>query len=179
MPSTRLTDAHRRQIINAAMRHRFGDREKWFAARSESLFQQLRLAKFGKAAITQMDALPEGWLPRHTRFDLRVNNEGTSIASTSSARMPAESGYSIEMDKLPARLRERVTRHVVTRAAFKADQKSLNQQLSAALHTFGTLESLLKKWPELAPFTKGIEPAAANLPAKPFTEINKALGIGA
>lgn len=179
MPSTRLTDAHRLQITNAAMRHRFGAREKCFNARDEKLFQALRLACLGKAAVAQIDALPEGWLPLHSYFSVVVDKSWHRIASAASARVPVECNTSVDMGKLAARLRERVTRHIGQRAAFEADRRALRKTMDEALRGFSTLESLLKKWPELAPFTKGIEPAAANLPAKPFTEINKALGIGA
>lgn len=181
MASTRLTNVMRDRIVTAALQHRFDKPSAKLAATEETLIAEVRRGLHGKAAIGQMDALPEGWMPlssvARVYFD---SSRGTiKLRTAHPFRHPHNAPFEIAAKDLPKRLVERLDRHKANKAALVVEQEKLRRELRGALGSFATLESLLKRWPELEPFTKGIERATGNAIAVPIADLNNALGIAA
>lgn len=181
MASTRLSFSTRSSIRIAALNHGFKDAEQRVRNEEGKLFEAVRASVLGKRACEQIDAMPEGWLPLVNGLCVEAEDGNRYLNLTASHPLPLPANVKtyIKAESLPVRLRNRVWAHFRNRADLKKDREYLDKDLRIALNSFSTLESLLKRWPEMAPFTRGISPAAENLPALPREQINKALGIGA
>jgi len=179
MPSTRLTNSSRIAITCAAVNHRFAPMEKQLAEVEEKLYAEVRASKFRFGALATIESIPAGWLPLSSRIRVDENNHLYELRTAHPQPVPADDSHAIKAAGISKRLLERVKKHCAKRVAIKDERAKLYKELRTSLDSFATLESLLKKWPELEPFTKSITPAASNLPAIPREQINKALGIAA
>jgi len=179
MASTKLTVGSRLSIQVQALNHRFASEERKLSEVEEKLYTESRASKFRGGTLALIQSIPDGWLPLHST--IRINDAGRVYKLRTAHPQPVpvnDDGYA-NAAGMPKRLLERIRKHAAKRRALEEDRSKVAREIHNALKAFGTLESLLKKWPELAPFTKGIESATGNLPAVPIDQINKALGIAA
>lgn len=179
MSSTRLAQHHRERILQAAISNAFDRREKLLQKEKSKLFPRLRAAIFGAAALRRMDRLPNGWLPPRDVIRVEVGDSTYSFSDGHPFKVPADTKFSSKLHALPPELQQCVQAYATAWRELEDEKDSTRRNLRASLKTFSTLEVLLKQWPELEPFTKGIEQAAGNLPACTREHINKALGIAA
>lgn len=179
MASTRLTTVSRSRVLTAALDHRFKRQEQKLREAEDKLAHAVITCALGKSAMEQINALPDGWMPVVCRVYVTCAGETTRLDFVHACRAPQNFSSYIKDGTLPQRLRLRIARHAGERERLERDREDLKRELRTALNSFGTLESLLKLWPEMEPFTKGIERAASQLPAVPIAHINQSLGIAA
>jgi hypothetical protein len=182
--TTRLTAGLRFHILSLAIKARFDGPEKKLAEKGNTLTHALYQAKFGAAMCKRMAALPDGWLPTLGAMTVEFMKADGRCCSRLTVRTrerlpyPAKSSSFVESTKLLKRLRERCERYDKERGVFEKEQRQIRRELETALKSFRSLESLLKAWPELEPYTKGIDRAADKPLAVPIADINSKLGLG-
>lgn len=177
MSSTRLLQHHRNLIVNAAMQQAFAEREKALAQEGDKLFRDIRTAWLGVSACRKIDRLPEGWVRLARKIELSVNGRWRSVSTSHPKRWPAM--LECKGEQLPGDLRARISLHAQACDQLTADRVAARNKMREAMRSFGTLERLIAGWPEIAPFTKGVESGSTNLPAVNIAEVNRALGLAA
>jgi hypothetical protein len=179
MASTRLTHSARISITLAAINHRFADPERKLAKAEEKLYTALRVSKFRHGTLALIGTIPDGWLPLSSAVRLELEGCIYVLRTAHPQAIPANDSHAVKASGVSKRLVGQINRHVERRERLKAERSKLHGEMSSALKAFSTVESLLKRWPELEPFTKGIERATGNALTVPMADLNKALGIAA
>jgi hypothetical protein len=126
-----------------------------------------------------MNQLPNGFLYRHTRFDVNIGGEQHQIYfddkkpmtyESNQSYVPFEANDPIAIDFLNAR-------NAVD--DIKNQRETMSNKVNAILESVRTFKKLWEAWPEAKPLLEHFEekPPATYLPAIQFDQINAELGL--
>lgn len=183
MASIKLTNAHREEILQKLLEHRFGEESKKLNAEIEEIASDAYEKIFGNKMIRQMYELPEGWLPETSAIRITVNGSYKYLRfnvpnDDTQKRIPASKNggvlYQFEKDdKITKRIEEYELKH----SNYIENYREVKAQVRALLASVTTLGKLHAVWPEVQEFTKDIPGYVYALPVVQTEKLNTMLGL--
>jgi hypothetical protein len=194
--SFRLTREMRVTLTERILAHRFKEREDALKYRFATLAIACYKKQYNAKQIALMESLPEGWLHTNTGLNVAFGeaSDGYAFLSFSPASpgayMSRDNGHTEfrfpRCDKGQCRLKL-PDNHALSTTYFKLhsqweelkkERSALYNEVRGTLGSFSATSTLLDKWPEVAPFLKGLAPVVSkNLPAIVVKDLNKRLGL--
>lgn len=194
MASWKLTQEDRANLSSAILQHRFAATGVKLAAEEAALAAKCFEKAFAKADRTQMEALPDGWLP--TICSIRVQFAGrvqmldfagrehlrvfrAPLADPVWRRVPSklERGVLLVVEATE-RLGIAHEQHQQAVRKAREDLSNLARQIDAVMSQATTSGKLITLWPEVEPFIASMRKRApAKVPAVPIVALNKMLGL--
>lgn len=192
MGTTRLTENMRSRIAEAVLVHRFAKAFAVIAADRAALARAVYDDVLTKKQRETIASLPAGWL---------VTNHAIAAQFGSAYERCCFSGYNYTFwigDKpadvslpMPAKFHGSCAkvyeathklslRHDEIERRFSSlrdEAKGAGNEVKAALAAVGTVQALVKAWPEVEPFCRDITPYAVPLPAIPVAKLNQTFDL--
>lgn len=193
--STRLTTGIRECICNRIIQHRWKSEGDTLVRARADLAQTVYEYWFSAEIRTQMDALPEGWLPKLICFDANVG--GYRVDMRFDGHFFGRRSFS-EVLCIPARrttydfyrgsstvpvpndhtLGVAIRSHLDRVSEYISSIKNDEDKIKAILGTFNTTKKLTDAWPEIKPFiSQKSVPEQSTALAIDYTSLNMALKL--
>jgi len=193
---TRITNEHRSRILKAVLQHRFGAAFASLQAEYAQLAQDIYEDVYDAKQRAQMEALPDGWLPRSISIrsklgesyaDLPFNGWIRHINSSDLVEAKERSQSRVILSRDINAVMEiydhnhnfaEIYSALQVKAADLRNQVREAEKLTMAiLERATTLPKLLAVWPEVKPFVEFLQEAKPKLPALPIDQVNGLLDL--
>lgn len=183
IPSVRLTNQDRDNVVKAAVEASFADRQQALKVEEDRLARRCYATVFSASVRKAAASIPSGWLPedRVLRFNVGGLNIRLDVIGDA-LRVPAQHAHRERLGNVADEgLIAEVQAFLQARDGLKAKREKAQQSLKALLYSVTTLKALRDLWPEGEPFFRGLasKTGAPGLPAPQITELNAMLGLPA
>ncbi|SFJ68625.1 Nmad5 family putative nucleotide modification protein [Methylobacterium brachiatum] len=183
IPSVRLTNQDRDNVVKAAIQASFTDRHRALKVEEDRLARRCYDAVFSEKVRKAVAVIPAGWLRADTclRFNVGGMNIRLDVAGEG-LRVPSQQWNCERLGNVADEsLIAEVQAFLQARDGLKAEREKAQQSLKALLYSVTTLRALRDLWPEGEPFFRGLasKTGAPGLPAPQIAELNAMLGLPA
>lgn len=204
MTAVRLNALIRANIVEAALKHRFGDTCLEIVEEHGAIANAVYHAQFTPKRLAQLDALPDDWCDhiehvegnfggqRHTFWFCGIHPRWQRETYEAYAKIPAALNTDEDRKRWKRRflgpkpvfhggqaITERVRKYLSTVEKFNEAHKKVKHTIEATLSQYTMLNALVKAWPEIEQFVPKVEKEIIQLPVIPVAELNRMLELAA
>lgn len=202
--STRITNSLADSVASAMIRHAFTERVDILGRRGRIFANDVYNDIFDAPTRRKMAALPEGWMPTAGQISVKFGDHGAGVAVLNldghhpwakrfggglplasqappppAWRVPWSTNKSIlKVYDLDHPLAHRWEEFCAQRADLQKAIEDAERSIKATLHSFTTVNAVLKQWPEAEPFLRRyVETKPDQLPDIPRARLNSILDL--
>lgn len=194
MAYVRLNNDMRDLILKRAIEHRFKKLAEDLNDKHAEFAHKVYRSLFTAKEASLMESLPKGWLREVSGFKVQIAGHYThlSLNGSSSFLDLTITKNEVTLRRIPDKfanaaatvidsgtpLADEYSSLANETQALKEKIREAKRSLRAVLNNAKSLGALLKSYPELEPFTKGMKPERlATLPAVPREKLNSLLDL--
>jgi hypothetical protein len=180
--SVRLTNAMREIICRELLKQRFEAEEEAFLNDRMDFADRCYDAAFTPEEREIMSKLPDGYMPARSEIVFGFGGEWHVLRFRNAKKVPYADSNSWYFDRFAFGVTSPMTRewaaHLDRKSSLQKKKDEAKTKIMAILCGVSTVKSLLKTWPEVAPWlpASAID-ASTNLPAIPVAEVNAMLNL--
>lgn len=174
----RLTRDMRDSIRADLLTEKFRESRELHTEQGFKLAMNIFKDVYGKH-MTQIEAIPEGWLPTITSIRVKFGASFTRLSLPAPLAVPNDDMVKCDAVYEASHKFSQAYEKLVNDKEIQAEQRAkLYNEIGAVLLSVTTTAALIAAWPEVEPYVKRHTPNAVQLPAVQIEDLNRNLGLG-